>query len=188
MDTTDDDWLTSAGASALLRRSERQIRSYASAGKVRNRRGPGGRAEYHAGDVRALAAALQVERDPPQRTTVEIVPSTQLAAQVERLYAELLTAQARAERAETALRLLPPPAEAQAATAAARAETQTARAEAQAAQVEAATARAKVEGLQAALAQQQGTSAVAWRVALLALLLALLAVVALVIVALVRSA
>ncbi len=135
--------------------------------------------------MRALAAALQVERDPPQRTTVEIVPSTQLAAQVERLYAELLTAQARAERAETALRLLPPPAEAQAATAAARAEAQTARADAQAAQVEAA-ARATVEGLQAQLAQVQGTSAAAWRVALLTLLLALLAVAALVIVTLMR--
>jgi len=165
----DNEWMSADGAAATLRRSTRQLRSYAAAGRLRSRRrGPGGRVEYFAGDVYTLASELQSDRSPPRSETVEIVPSTQLAAQVERLQVELRDTLARAERAETALRLLPAPDEAQAW----RAERDAAQAEARA--------------LREMLAQAKGTGAAWGRVALLALVIALLAVAALVVLALVR--
>lgn len=164
-----DEWLTPQAAAAVLRRSDRQVRTYAAQKRIRSRRrGPGGRVEYHAGDVRQLAAEMQVERDLPRAETAEIVPAIQLAAQVERLYAALRDAEGRAERAETALRLLPPPAEAQAL------------------QTEAAAAKAEAGALREALAEARGSSSTAWRVALLALLIALVAVAAVVALALLR--
>lgn len=164
-----EEWMTPAGAAAVLRRSERQIRSYAASGKVRSRRrGPSGRVEYFAPDVHALAAELGSARDVPRVEVAEIVPSYALAQQVERLHAELLAAQDRAARAETMLRLLPPVEEAQAL----RAERD--------------AARAQAEGLRAQLAQAQGAGSMAWRLALVALLVALVAVGAVVALALVR--
>jgi hypothetical protein len=169
MNGDDNEWMSPAGASSVLRRSERQIRNYAAQKRIRTRRrGPGGRVEYYAADVYALASELQVERDPPQALTAEIVPSTQLAAQVERLHQALRDAEARAERAETALRLLPPPGEAQQWRA------------------ELVEAKAIAEGLRSQLAQSQGAGAMAWRLALVALLIALLAVAAVVALALLR--
>jgi DNA-binding transcriptional MerR regulator len=168
MDDTDE-WMSSDGAAATLRRSARQIRVYASRGQIRSRRrGPGGRVEYHAGDVYALAAELQSERDLPRADVVEIVPSSQLAAQLERLQAELRDTLARAERAETALRLLPGAEDAHAW----RAERDAAQAEARA--------------LREMLASARGTGAAWGRVALLALVIALVAVAAVVVLALVR--
>jgi DNA-binding transcriptional MerR regulator len=165
----DTEWMSPAGAAATLRRSERQLRNYAQQGKLRTRRrGPGGRVEYLAADVQALAAEMQVERDLPRAETVEIVPSTQLAAQLERLHVALRDAEVRAAQAEQALRLLPPPEEARAL------------------QAEAAEARAEVRTLRELLAEARGTSRAAWRVALIALAVALVAVVAVVALALIR--
>lgn len=167
--STDNEWMSAEGAAATLRRSTRQIRTYAQQGKLRSRRrGPGGRVEYAAADVYALAAELQSERDLPRSETVEIVPSTQLAAQVERLQAELRETIARAERAETALRLLPPPDEAQ-----------SWRAERDA-------ALARAEALADTISELRGANRLWGRLALLALVVALVAVVAVVALALLR--
>ena len=164
-----EEWLTPQGAAAVLRRSDRQVRTYAAQKRIRQRRrGPGGRVEYYGPDVYALAAELQVERDPPRVETAEIVPAVQLAAQVDRLQAELREQVARAERAETALRLLPPPAEAQAW----RSERD--------------AALARAEALADTINELRGANQLWARLAMLALLLALLAVAAVVALALLR--
>lgn len=166
---TADDWMSSQAAQAVLRRSDRQIRTYAQRGELRTRRrGPGGRVEYYGPDVRALAARLDVERDPARVEVAEIVPAVQLQAQVERLYAQLREAEARAVQAETALRMLPDPAQAR-------------QLEAVAAQ-----ARAEAEGLRAQLAAAEGAGRAWQRIALLLALVVLLAVAAVVALALLR--
>lgn len=165
----DTQWMSAEGAGATLRRSTRQVRTYAQQGRLRSRRrGPQGKVEYLAEDVYTLAAELGSERDPPRVETIEVVPAVQLAAQVERLQAELRETIARAERAETALRLLPAPDEAQAW----RAERDAARAEAAA--------------LREMLAAARGAGVTWGRVALIALLIALVAVGAVVALALLR--
>ena len=155
----DDEWMTAQGAAATLNRSDRQLRTYVQQGKLQTRRrGPGGRVEYRAADVYALAAELGPSDAPPRVETAEIVPSSALARRVDELTNALLDAQARAERAETALRLLPPPEEAQAWRA------------------ELAEQRATAQGLRAELAAAHGAGRIAWRlVAALVALAALLA-------------
>jgi hypothetical protein len=157
--SNDDEWMTAAGAAATLNRSDRQLRTYVQQGKLHTRRrGPGGRVEYRAADVYALASELGPGDTPPRVETAEIVPSSALARRVDELTNALLDAQARAERAETALRLLPPPDEAQAW------------------RVELAEQRAQAQGLRAELAAAQGAGRIAWRlVAALVALAALLA-------------
>lgn len=165
----DEEWMSSQAAQAVLRRSDRQIRTYAARGELRTRRrGPGGRVEYHAGDVRALAARLDVESSPARVEVAEIVPAVTLQAQVERLYAQLREAESRAERAETALRLLPAPDQAR--------------------QLEtlATQARTEAEGLRAQLAQAEGAGRAWQRIALLLAVIVLVAVAALVALALIR--
>ena len=91
-----------------------------------------------------------------------------MARRVEELTGALLDAQARAERAEAYLRMLPPPEEA----AAWRAELQ--------------EARAVAQGLQAQLAAAQGAGRIAWRLVAALVALAALLAVAVVILALLR--
>lgn len=165
----EDDWMTAEGAAAVLRRSTRQVRTYAQQRRLRSRRrGPQGRVEYLAADVYALANELGSERDLPRIETAEIVPAVQLANQIERLNEALRDAEVRAAQAEAALRLLPAPGEAQAW-----------RAERDAAKAEAAT-------LRELLAEARGGRSMAWRLALFALAVALLAVGALLVLALLR--
>lgn len=161
--------MTAQGAAAILNRSDRQLRTYTTQGRLRTRRrGPGGRVEYHAGDVYRLAAELDPSATPPRVEIAEIVPSSQLARRVEELTNALLDAQSRAERAETALRLLPPPEDA----AAWRAERD--------------AARAEVAALRELLAQMKGSSrALVW-ISIALALVAVLAVAAVVVLALVR--
>lgn len=164
-----NEWMSAQAAQAVLRRSDRQIRNYASQGRIKSRRrGPAGRVEYHRLDVEQLAAELRVEHDRPRVEVAEIVPAVQLQATVERLYDQLRDAEQRAERAETALRLLPPPTEAR------RLE------------VEAAEARVQVESLRAQLAQSEGTSRAWQRATLILAAVTLAALVAVVLLALLR--
>lgn len=151
--------MTAQAAAAVLNRSDRQLRTYAQQGRLRTRRrGPGGRVEYRAADVYALAAELSPDATPPRVEIAEIVPSNELARRVEALTTALLEAQARAERAETALRLLPPPDEARRLAADAEA------------------ARADAAALRAELGATRGSARAAWLVAIVALAVTLAAI------------
>lgn len=153
---SDSDWLTQAATQARLRRSDRQLRRYVESGALRTKRTAGGRVLYRAEDVARLAGQLDAEAGPPPAAVAEIVPSSDLARRVEELTDALIAAERRAVAAEAALRLLPPPQEAQALKA------------------EAAQARAEADGLRALLGEVQGGARRAWLVAAVLLVLVLL--------------
>lgn len=159
-----DEWLTQAATQVRLRRSDRQLRRYVEGGQLRTKRTAGGRVLYHGGDVARLAGQLDLEAGPPPAAVTEIVPSSDLSRRVEELTGALIDAERRAVAAEAALRLLPPPHEAQAW----RAERDAAKAEA--------------EGLRALLTEVKGQSNRAWIVSYVLLALVLLLAVGLVLV------
>lgn len=163
-----EEYITQAAAAVKLRRSDRQLRRLAAAGRIRTRRALGGRVLYHAGDVEALAEQLADDDSPPPAASAEIVPSSDLARRVEVLTDALRVAEQRAAAAETALRLLPPPEQAR------RLES------------DAAEARAEVSALREMLAEVRGGARRAWQLVAVLLVLALLLAAALVVVALIR--
>ena len=65
-----DEWLSTQEAMQRLGRSERQIRNYATAGRLRQRK-RNGRVQYAAADVEALRLEIRPERSAP----VELVPA-----------------------------------------------------------------------------------------------------------------
>lgn len=154
----DNDWLTPQEAQAVLRRSERQIRNYVTSGSIRAQR-RNRRVMYYRPDVEALATDMRVEEDPPRVEVSNIVPAVQLAAQVERLQAELRETTARAAYLEATLRQLPAPEEARSL------------------QSELATARAQAEGLRAQLEQSKGAGRT-WQALTIILAVAVLVAVA----------
>lgn len=156
--------MSQAATQARLRRSDRQLRRYVEAGTLRTKRTTGGRVMYRAEDVERLAAGLDTTAGPPPATVAEVVPSSDLARRVEELTGALIDAERRAVAAEAALRLLPPPQEAQALRA------------------EAAEARAEAEGLRRLLQAVEGGARRAWAVAAVLLVLVVLLTLGLVLV------
>jgi len=84
---SNNDWISGKTAQDRLSRSERQIRNYASAGKIRTQV-RGRRVEYYGPDVDALAAELQPD-DRPRAPDAQIVPAGELLNHIRQLEAQL---------------------------------------------------------------------------------------------------
>jgi hypothetical protein len=94
--SNDEDWISSRAAQARLGRTDRQLRRYASAGRVRTRNA-GGRVQYHRADVEALAAQ-QVPDDRPRVESTEIMPPGALLEHIRQLEAQIAVSAAREGR------------------------------------------------------------------------------------------
>jgi len=90
----DGEWLTSREAQAYLGRTDRQLRRYAKAGRVRTQV-QAGRVHYYRPDLDQLAASLPPDERPQAEPPVQIVPAGDLMNMVQDLQAQLQQAAAR---------------------------------------------------------------------------------------------
>lgn len=84
---SNNDWISGKAAQDRLGRSERQIRNYANAGKIRTQV-RGRRVEYYSPDVDALVAELRPD-DRPRAPETQIIPAGELLNHIRQLEAQL---------------------------------------------------------------------------------------------------
>ena len=84
---SNDEWISSKTAQDRLGRSERQIRNYVTAGKLRTRF-RGRRIEYSSADIDALASELHTD-DRPRVPEQQIVPAGELLTHIRELESQL---------------------------------------------------------------------------------------------------
>lgn len=85
---SDDEYISGKAAQQRLHRSERQVRNYAAAGRIRSRRAAG-RVGYHAGDIDRLAGELLTEGDQAE---TQIMPPGPLLERIRELERQLVEA------------------------------------------------------------------------------------------------
>ena len=74
---SNDEWMPAAQAAAYLGKTDRQLRRYKAAGRVRSRV-RAGRVEYHRGDLDKLQAELPEDTRPRAVEQQQIVPAGEL--------------------------------------------------------------------------------------------------------------
>lgn len=109
---SDDQWVSAHTAAARLKRTERQLRRYAQAGRVRSRLS-GARVQYNAADVEQLATELHQDERPNVEVTEILAPSV-LLDHIRSLETAIVTSKQREGNLETELARRPSPEEHQA--------------------------------------------------------------------------
>ena len=90
--SNNEEWMGAAAAQDYVSRTDRQLRRWAEAGRVRTRK-RGGRVEYAKADLDAIRETL--EPDPEPRSRQQIVPAGELMGYVRELQEQLQQSAAR---------------------------------------------------------------------------------------------
>lgn len=152
---SDNDWLGSTQAQDYVGRTDRQLRRWASSGKVRTRK-RGGRVEYSRADLDTIRGTMDEEPGPRNQ---QIVPAGQLMTYVQELQEQLQQSAAREGylRAQLEQRLALP--------------------DERALREQLATERERRQALETELQRIQGRSRIGWVVAMAIAVLLIIAIV-----------